>query len=286
MNPVTIEIKPRPVNLEFPASVSRFWYDNSPIKSHLFDALSTTLPVGEDLFIFTVRQIRDQITDPQLQKQISAFIGQEAFHSREHAKYNNLMRQWGYDIDKMDRSMNRVTRVLRNRLAPLQALAVTVSCEHLTAILAAAALRGDVLANADPHVKSLWLWHAAEEIEHKSVAWNAYHEIGGSYRTRVIWMNLAITLFSVRISARILHMLRKDGLLFSWKTWREGLNFIFGKGGFLSLLAKDFKDFYRRDFHPDQHDTQPLVDQWNETYVAGRAFPAPASGVINGEAIA
>lgn len=286
MNTAALEIKPRPVNLEFPATVSRFWYDNSPIKSHLFDALSTTLPVGEDLFIFTVRQIRGQITDPLLQKQISAFIGQEAFHSREHAKYNNLMRQWGYDIDKMDRSMNRVTRILRTRLSPVQALAVTVSCEHLTAILAAAALRGDVLENADPHVKSLWLWHAAEEIEHKSVAWNAYHQIGGSYRTRVTWMNLAIMLFSVRISARILHMLRKDGLLFSLKTWKEGLRFIFGKGGFLPMLSKEFKDFYQRDFHPDQHDTQALVDQWNEAYLAGRAFPSPVSGVDIGEATA
>ena len=82
--------------------------------------------MGEDLFIFSLRQVREQISDSELQKQISAFIGQEAFHSREHAKYNQLMKRWGYDIDAMDRSMNRITGRLRRFLRPMQALAVTM----------------------------------------------------------------------------------------------------------------------------------------------------------------
>lgn len=261
-------ITPRPVDIDFPGDTPRFWYANSPFISHFFDAFSTTLPVGEDLFIFSLRQVRQQITDPQLQKNISGFVGQEAFHSREHAKYNNLMRRWGYDMDAMDRSMLRVTKRLRRFLKPMQLLAVTLSCEHVTSILSAAILRGDFMADADPHLKALWHWHAVEEIEHKAIAWDVYQTLGGTYRTRVIWMNFAVGLIGVRVTARLLHMLRRDGLLLNGAVWREGLHFLFGKRGLFRVLKQDFRDFYRRDFHPWQHDTLHLTEAWKAQYSA------------------
>lgn len=261
-------ITPRSVSIDFPEATPRFWYANSPFISHFFDAFSTTLPVGEDLFIFSLRQVRQRISDPRLQQQISGFIGQEAFHSREHTKYNQLLRRWGYDIDRMDRSLARSTRIIRARLDTLQVLAVTLSCEHLTSILSAAILRGDFMADADPHLQALWHWHAVEEIEHKAVAWDVYRTLGGTYRTRVIWMNFAMVLIGVRVSARLLHMLRRDGLLFDGAVWREGLRFLFGKGGLVRTLKQDFLDFYRRDFHPWQHDTLHLTESWKTRYAA------------------
>ena len=61
-------------------------------------------------------------------------------------------------------------------LSPLARLAATVALEHLTAILAAALLdgRSGSLAGADPRVAELWRWHAVEETEHKSVAFDVY----------------------------------------------------------------------------------------------------------------
>lgn len=264
-------ITPRPVDIDFSGDTPRFWYANSPFISHFFDAFSTTLPVGEDLFIFSLRQVRQQISDPRLQKDISGFIGQEAFHSREHAKYNQLLKRWGYDIDSMDRSLARSTRIIRSRLNTFQVLAVTLSCEHLTSILSAAILRGDFMADADPQLKALWHWHSVEEIEHKAVAWDVYQALGGAYRTRVIWMNFAMALIGVRITARLLHMLRRDGLLFNGAVWREGLSFLFGSGGLIRVLKRDFLDFYRRDFHPWQHDTLHLTDTWKARYAASQS---------------
>ena len=287
--PADLDIKPRAVSIEFPAETAKFWYADSPFISHFFDAFSTTLPVGEDLFIYALRQVRDQIDDSVLQKQISAFIGQEAFHSREHAKYNQLMKRWGYDIDGMDRSMARSTRIIRSGLGPLQALAVTLSCEHLTAILSAAILRGDFMQDADANVKYLWQWHAVEEIEHKAVAWDVYERVGGSYGIRVMWMNFAILLIGVRVSARILHMLRKDGLLFNSRVWKQGLAFLFGRKGLFRVLRRDFADFYRRDFHPWQHDTRPLTRTWLASYDAaqsGAAETAGAGAAITGSEVA
>lgn len=271
-----LEITPRPVNIEFSEDTPRHWYGDSPFISHFFDAFSTTLPVGEDLFIFSLRQVRPKISDPHLQKNISAFIGQEAFHSREHTKYNQQLKRWGYDIDKMDRSLARSTRIIRARLNMLQVLAVTLSCEHLTSILSAAILRGEFMNDAHPHLKALWYWHAVEEIEHKSVVWDVYLALGGRYRTRVVWMSFAMALIGVRVTARLLHMLRKDGLLFSGPVWKEGLGFLLGKGGLFRALKQDFLDFYQRDFHPWQHDTLHLTADWKEHYARTKQAFVPA----------
>lgn len=60
------------------------WHAEGPQVTHFFNALSIFFPVGERFFIHTVRQYRERVTDPELQKAITAFIGQEAMHGREH----------------------------------------------------------------------------------------------------------------------------------------------------------------------------------------------------------
>lgn len=49
--------------------------------------LSSLFPYGETFFVDSVRAVRDQISDPHLKKDISAFIGQEAMHAKEHAAH-------------------------------------------------------------------------------------------------------------------------------------------------------------------------------------------------------
>ena len=45
--------------------VPRFWFDNDPFRTRIFDALSLTFPDGERYFIQCVRLFRDQIQEPE-----------------------------------------------------------------------------------------------------------------------------------------------------------------------------------------------------------------------------
>ena len=54
------------------------------IMSHVVAVLSATFPDGEDFFVRSVRHYRDQLTDPELKRQVAGFIGQESVHGREH----------------------------------------------------------------------------------------------------------------------------------------------------------------------------------------------------------
>src|SRR5438270_11665263 len=68
---------------------THFAADGDLILSHLAAALSAVFPDGEHFFVRPVRHYRDQITDPELKRQVAAFIDQEAMHGRQHRPFND-----------------------------------------------------------------------------------------------------------------------------------------------------------------------------------------------------
>ena len=44
--------------------------------------------------------------------------------------------------------------------------------------------------------------------------------------------------------------------------WASGFMFLFGKQGILRGTWQPYKDFFREDFHPWQHQTQQLIEDW------------------------
>jgi len=44
-----------------PKAIRRHYFANSPVMSHLLTALSSTFPIGEQFFVHSVRNVRDQV---------------------------------------------------------------------------------------------------------------------------------------------------------------------------------------------------------------------------------
>src|SRR5687768_13457504 len=113
-----------------------FAADGDLILSHLAASLSSVFPDGEDFFVRSVRHFRDEITDPDLKRQVAGFIGQEAMHGREHRAFNDRLDQLGYPVKRFER-FTKWGLELRERIAPPRAnLAATAALEHFTATLA------------------------------------------------------------------------------------------------------------------------------------------------------
>src|SRR3954470_8820133 len=169
-----------------------FAADGDIILSHVAASLSAVFPDGEDFFVRSVRTFRDQVTDPELKRQVAGFIGQEAMHGREHRLFNDRLDQLGYPTKRFER-FTKKGLAIRARLLPATSnLAATAALEHFTATLAALVLNNEETRDLFGHeeVRNLFLWHALEESEHKAVAFDVYKAVGGTERTRVWTMNL------------------------------------------------------------------------------------------------
>ncbi|MEM8548366.1 MAG: metal-dependent hydrolase, partial [Pseudomonadota bacterium] len=248
------------------AALARGWCDGDAFKTAWNNARARTLPLGERFFLVSVRAFAAQVTDPKLKQEVRGFCGQEGFHSREHDEYNRtLCEARGYDLTYLEGRLKRGIAFVNKHMTAMERLAITVCSEHITAILAEAALSGDnpELENSLPVMQEFYRWHSAEEMEHKAVAFDVYRAAGGSEKLRIKTMNRSTFFMMWDFLVGTLHMLRRDGQLWRWSTWASGAKYLFGKGGFIRRVWPSYRDWFREDFHPWDRDTKALLAQWH-----------------------
>jgi predicted metal-dependent hydrolase len=270
LTPSDVSVQPRNREYDIARCLGGDWFGNHAFKTAWFNAMSITFPLGEKFFIDSVRHFVPQIEDPKLAEDIRGFCGQEGFHRREHQRYNEaLCRLRGYDLQLMEGRLERNIRRAYMFMSPLQRLAITASIEHITAIMAESALSDDdpMLGHADSAMQALWQWHAAEEMEHKAVAFDVYRAVGGTEKMRRRAMRQSTFFLALDIGLGLVHMLRRDKNLWNLRLWREGWEFLFFKGGILRRVWPAYKEYYRVGFHPWDRDTRPLLESWQASDV-------------------
>ena len=262
--PTDVTIKPRNRQHDLAAALQLDWFGGDVFKTAWFNAMSITFPLGEGFFIDSVRHFAGQVTDPALQDAVRNFCGQEGFHRREHQRYNEtLCAARGYDLEALEAPLRRRINFGKKHLPALQRLAATAGVEHITAILAEHLLADpNALLGADPAVAELFRWHAAEEMEHKSVAFDVYRAVGGGEKMRRVALRRITVLLLLDILRGVMHMLRRDGQLWTPRIWWSGAVFLFGKQGVLRSVWKSYMDYFREGFHPWQQDTRELLVRW------------------------
>ena len=255
------------LNFGLDGDVPRFWLNNDPFKSRFFDALSTLFPVGERFFITCVRDFKDRIHDPKLLDDIKGFTRQEAQHTMVHTQYNNRLKAQGVDVDAILKGQEkRLFGIVRKRTSREFTLGMTAASEHITAIMADCFVeRPEIFEGADPRVRAMYVWHAMEEMEHKSVAFDVLRDYAkGSYLNRVSSMMLVTLLFPFHTLRITRHMLKVDGFsrMERAKIWAKGLWWLYKPGGlFLPLLGKYFA-YLKPDFHPWQEPVVACYAPW------------------------
>ncbi|WP_141734118.1 metal-dependent hydrolase [Oligoflexus tunisiensis] len=253
-----LTIHPVPVRA---MNLPKLWYQNNPVKTHFFNALSTLFPQGENFFISSIRNFEHCARSPALKQQILDFVTQEKNHAAIHKAYNRCLARAGYDVAWMETLLHDKISFGQKHVPPLVLLAVTVATEHITAVLGEKVLQGDLVPEGiDPELRKIWIWHALEEVDHKAVAMDLFVEAGGTYWQRVRAMLYSATGICWDTSIRMFHMLKRDGLLFKWKTWWQLAELMFGKKGLVPLVTWDILRFFAPGFHPARHNNYGLVD--------------------------
>lgn len=257
--------------------------DGDLVSSHVAAALSSLFPDGEDFFVRSVRRLRSDITDPVLKRQVAAFIGQEAMHGREHRALNDRLDELGYPVKLFERITSLVLRTRERIMSPKANLAATAALEHFTATLAELVLTNDETRAqfGHPGVRDVFVWHALEECEHKAVAFDVYRAIGGTERMRVWTMNVLRFGFVIAVTLMVITSLLGDRTTYRRGTLLASLKRFVRTPVVSREIWLKLKDYNRPGFHPDDNNTDALLDRWraelfgedgtlNDVLLAGR----------------
>jgi predicted metal-dependent hydrolase len=244
------------IDLERP--VARHWCGGDAFLTAWFNALSMSFPVGEQFFIDAVRDGAKALPEPERSRwetEVKGFVGQEATHRHIHALLNTQIEKHGLENAWAPRAEARMKMLAG--ADPRHALGITAANEHFTALFAEWLLgHPEVLANSEPRLQALWLWHSAEEAEHKSTAFDLYLALGGNHDWRVKWMRRITVFFLADALRQTAHNLRRDGTLWRWSTWRSAARHLLGRQGLLRETFAPWRAYFRPDFHPEQQHSE------------------------------
>ena len=274
----------RQVDIDFDLPFDRPWLPANAVIERMLNTVSLFFPEGEKYLIESVRHYQAGLKDPVLRDQVRGFVFQETMHSRQHDAANALLKQYyrrGADVERL---AQRHLAFWRRILPPSARLAVSCAIEDLTATAAATLLhyQDDWEALAEPAFSELWLWHAVEESEHKSVCFDVYRAAVGTgakaYALRVLMMLLTTAFFFATLIVGMRMLGPRPPLPPSNAEPRR-----FSRGNVLALLGdvlpwRHSLAYYRPSFHPSDFDCTDLIQKWKARFpdfgidpLAGRA---------------
>lgn len=259
----------RNIDFEIDDTVKLDWHSGSIGISTFMNALSLLFPEGETFFIDSTRPFLKDVKDPKLKKELKNFMTQEAIHTREHIEYNKMLKREGLNPDVLEKGLKRDLDMGRKMLPAMHQLGITVALEHWTGILAARLLdTPEALDGAHPEMRNVWLWHAIEESEHKSVCFDlmavACKDEKHFYRARIRAHVMTLIPFMWRIGYFYAVLMKQSGNFWNLKEHWRTFKFVWGKPGILRKVIPDWFDFFRKDFHPWDHDNTHHITQWDE----------------------
>ncbi|HET7689855.1 MAG TPA: metal-dependent hydrolase [Nocardioidaceae bacterium] len=164
------------------------------VATHVYNCLHLLLPEGEKAMSKALADALPLIDDPRLHEEVVGFIGQEATHADNHGDVLERLVELGLDprpvLTRLERLLDVVmldqgSERVRHQLL-CERLALFAALEHYTAVWGQFFLESEGLADSGIHpmVLDLLRWHGAEEVEHRSVVFDAYQHVDGSYLRR------------------------------------------------------------------------------------------------------
>lgn len=251
------------------------WFANSLPLTEFFHTFSILFPEGEAYFIRSVAAFANDpriLANHQLATDVKAFIAQEVQHSAEHSSYNKeIGKRYNHDMVKMERFVKdilSISSIFPSTDDRLARLAVTCSLEHLTAIFAEILLDTDIgrytISKMSPSHRSLWIWHAIEETEHKSVAFDVYQKAGGGYLRRIFYFIFSQVIFFLVLFYVYLNFMKDSGNLLNFLDHWQLFKYLYIYPGYFSRATPLLLKYVSPNFHPWGGNKRIVIKDWLE----------------------
>ncbi|MEM9130874.1 MAG: metal-dependent hydrolase [Actinomycetota bacterium] len=259
----------------FPDDADPMWTPGAPEFACAANAVSLLMPHMEPYFVRSIAAVGAELPD-EVAADARAYVAQEGAHQREHRRFNRLLATRYRGLGPLDRAAARVYGHLGRRRSAGFNVAFTAASETIAYSAArwAAERRRELFGGADSALADLFIWHLAEEVEHKGVAWDVHRALGGTRRRYLAAAVLAVALTALFVVAGTVVMTAAERRLHRPVAWlrliRWGLTFAFE-------LLPNLAVALSAGHHPDRF-TDPLwYEVWLREY-AGAQANAQADG--------
>lgn len=237
------------------------WFDGCPLATQFLNAYSLLIPQGEHFIIRSCRAHVDQ-ADPALRAELGNLFYQEASHAREHARVVDGMRDKGLGLNLFCKVANWFFYRLLEVCSPLKLrLATAAAIEHHNAVIASYFLRQSLLRGIHAgEMRRLFLWHFAEEIEHKEVVFKLLERVSHSWTLRSAGLLVSCATFLLYLAVGTLLLGLKTRAVYSAAFWRDLLKQCLGRQGLLALLLTQSWRYLAPGFRPRLEESRALLD--------------------------
>ncbi|MFD3699743.1 metal-dependent hydrolase [Streptomyces sp. NPDC058646] len=260
-----VDLAPRKVSFGW-EDTPLHWLPRDPFAGHMINVLHLLLPAGERWFVHVYKQVLPYIEDEQLHADVVGFIGQEAMHAAAHDDVLPHLKRLGLDPTPYTAQVDWLfEKLLGDRTLPpgrarhwwlMERVAMIAAIEHYTAFLGDWVLNAGELdrRGADPTMLDLLRWHGAEEVEHRSVAFDLFMHVDGSYRRRVRTWATGFSALVFLWQRGVRFFMENDPHLVDGKA-SFGQFFRAGQQGVLpstGAMLKFIPKYLSRTYHPSQ----------------------------------
>ena len=280
-----LRVRPMRFDLSDARERTPVWSRSSPQFAIFINALAIHSPYFERFLGAVCRQARPRIQDPQLLADVSALIGQEAHHAFNFIEMNRFLARCYPRVAELDaRARADFERALAQD-SLLSQVGFVAGYETFT-FLAGMVVLGEydaLMGDADPAIRSMWIWHQVEEVEHGAVAFELYRALFGRHEWYRKWMVIAAFAYISRQAAEAyLHMCRIEGEFSTpRRAWRALHFFVSFSLRLLRLALPALSSRYHPRQHPMVNDRQsPIAIGWRRRYASGADVAALADGEI------
>ena len=251
--------KSKQLKQDWNKDLPKYWYDESPLKTHFFNAMSITFPKGETMFVDIVKVYSQHITDPRIKENCVEFVKQEYWHTFAHKQFNRWISNQGLPVNSIEEHLDKKIQLIR-KSPKVVWLGFTAGIEHVTTVLATHVLTyPGFIEKMHPHFKELWLWHSKEEVEHQAVTLEIWNELNIPRKNLRLIMTIAaiITVYCMLYYTYLL--LKHDKQLWKWRTVKDAMSLFFSpKDGLIKSLWHWFR-CWKPNFLPNPVEYQHLT---------------------------
>ncbi|HEX3594622.1 MAG TPA: metal-dependent hydrolase [Polyangiaceae bacterium] len=261
MSPIAV----RKVAIDLDRGARGLWNAARPELSHTLNAFQLALPYLEPYFIDAVKRGSERLEDPTLKADALAFCAQEANHSRQHKRYCMLLRERYPRLEQYENDIRQSLVMSRQNDSLEWRLAYTAGYEQITAQLSRWMLRNSKswFEGADPYFAELMLWHAAEEIEHRHVAFDVLKAVTKNYSLRARGMFGALKKTYADMAPVVTYMLEIDGYAGRLDSRLRRLRV---RADCVAELVPAFMRYLTPGYHPSKDGEPRELEEWRSAY--------------------